>query len=371
MQPLELYPPVMNFLKVLSSHGRFNEVEVYSTSNNRNNSFFKLPETSHIKIYRTPYPKKRTLLLNRLIKYLWFNLRTFIGLAITRPSTVFYYESMSAIPAYFYFKLFRKISTLYIHYHEYTSLSYYAKEMRMIRYAHNKEVRFLYEIANGVSHTNDSRVELFKKDYKCIAFKKLTIMPNYPLSSWAEGYTFRKYATDKLKLVYIGSLSASDTYVIEICKWVCENDDKLQLDIFSFNIETKLLEDIKAMNSDVIKIDSLGIEYYEIAHRIRDYDIGLILYKGVSENYIHNVPNKFFEYYTAGLDIWYPKEMIEIDQFITEDTYPCVRRIDFQNLQNLSIPQLVRKDHFKNKQMKFHAEDIYKKFINLMYDRGY
>ena len=58
-------------------------------------------------------------------------------------------------------------------------------------------------------------------------------------------------------------------------------------------------EIVEGFNEDVHWHDAIPFD--DLAEVLPRYDVGLILYKGHIPNYVHNVPNKFWEYLAAGL----------------------------------------------------------------------
>ena len=60
-------------------------------------------------------------------------------------------------------------------------------------------------------------------------------------------------------------------------------------------------------------------------------------------NYIYNEPNKFFEYYSSGLDVWFPKEMLAMKPNIEYDYRPSVIEVDYENFK--SLDELISKSN--------------------------
>ena len=49
-------------------------------------------------------------------------------------------------------------------------------------------------------------------------------------------------------------------------------------------------------------------------------------------NFVHNAPNKLFEYLNCGLDIWYPEEMIGCRAY-DQIEYPTIKQINFNDIE--------------------------------------
>jgi len=104
------------------------------------------------------------------------------------------------------------------------------------------------------------------------------------------------------------------------------------------------------------------VPYKDLGALLSGYDIGVILYRAVTDNYIFNAPNKLFEYLACGLDVWYPKEMQGIHAYDSEDT-PKVKRLDYGKLENYSFNELFSKDRERRFIEDYHAETVYEKLI--------
>ena len=164
--PLEFYPPAVNFLNAIAKKELLN-TKVWTTHNNKKRKVYKNPTLSSIS--RTIAPKKNDYKGFRLLKYLLFNFKTFMGLLFFNPEVILYYESYSAGPVYWYLKYFGTNKRLFIHCHEYFDPQWYAKGMSLVKLYHTYEKKYLYPNAAWISHTNAQRVAFFLADH-----------PNYP-----------------------------------------------------------------------------------------------------------------------------------------------------------------------------------------------
>jgi len=65
---------------------------------------------------------------------------------------------------------------------------------------------------------------------------------------------------------------------------------------------------------------------------LAEYDIGIILYNGSIPNYVYNAPNKLFEYYACGLDVWFPDKLKTSLSYVNTGVYPRIISLDFTKL---------------------------------------
>ena len=182
-------------------------------------------------------------------------------------------------------------------------------------------------------------MELFKRDVPSLRDKVLRIVPNYPPKSWQGNKLQSRPASSSsgpLKLVYVGSLSTSTTFVEEIIQWIMSAQGDATLDVFCYNSDSSISKLFEQTDSSLVRFHSGGIEYEAIPKTLADFDIGVILYKGGTTNYAFNATNKLFEYLAAGLDVWYPKEMLGVQPYRDESTSPRVIEVDFKQPETLS-----------------------------------
>ena len=83
-----------------------------------------------------------------------------------------------------------------------------------------------------------------------------------------------------------------------------------------------------------VSYDSSGYRYNDLPRILADFDVGLVIYKGNTTNFIYNVPNKMFEYLVCGLDVWFPKEMKGICNFFNRTPAPILK-LDFTSLDKM------------------------------------
>lgn len=329
IQPIELYPPIQNLLLVLNKSKSFNNITVISTCQN------KLPEFSLnskvIRIFRLNVASNTRFL--RFLKYLFCVLYAILKLIQLRPKKVLYFESISAMPAIFYKSLFQSVE-LFVHYHEYTTPQEYFEGMKFIKYS-NKIERNTYSKFVWISHTNSVRIKLFLSDNRNVSSNIIYCLPNYPSNKWCEPIKPVAVKVDFnpniLRFVYIGALSLDDTYIAEIINFVRNSPDKYDLELFSFHISEEIQQLINI--DEPLNIRYSGVaNYNDIPSILSEKQVGLILYKGNTLNYVYNAPNKLFEYLVCGLDVWFPKEMVGCFEYAT-DKNPKVVKIDFDHIE--------------------------------------
>lgn len=319
---IDKYPPIYNLLRILDKNSLVKQYTVitskFTLENNFNNINFKqIDISSSIKLFR-------------YIQYVFFYLKCFWYFISIKPSTILYFESLSAIPCIIYKNLYKNIKLL-VHYHEYTTPEEYKNGMVLDRISYQLE-KLNSNKYSWFSHTNAERLQFFSNDFGGLPKDKLKVMTNYPLLGWAEPKFVKRFkTTDKIQLVYIGAISFEDTYIKEILHFVKMNEKDFNIELYSFNLSDDVRNYIFGLNSFSIKYSGT-VSYNLIPTILKNKDIGLILYKANTLNYIYNAPNKLFEYLSCGLDVWYPYKMKGCDSF-QSDIFPKVTSVNFTNIQ--------------------------------------
>lgn len=348
--PLEFYPPVTNFLNSAGSNSNL-EIKVWTTHNNKNRELYTNDLINSIS--RAQFPDLKDNKITRLFKYGLFNLKCILGLLFYNPDKILYYESYSVWPVYWYLKIFNKQTEVFIHYHEYSSPDWYKKGMRLVYQYHNLEKKLLYKKACWISQTNEDRINLFLKDNSSIGRAKMKVLPNYPPMAWSEFFNADKSTNQPLKTVYIGSLSLESTYIKEYCEWIISQKGKVLFDIYAFNLHEDTVMYLSHLNSQYIRFYQKGIEYDAIPQLLGHYDIGLILYKALTDNYKFNAPNKLFEYLVCGLQVWYSDKMLGIKPYESSQ----VIAVDFENINAFDFTECVNSTKSNKKNTQFTAEE--------------
>jgi hypothetical protein len=352
--PLELYPPIQNLLHEIEKNAGGVEVIVLTTFADRTISLpvFQV-KSSKIRLVRIGASGTKSKALVRYKNYLYFYLLAILLLLRIHPSHVLYFETISSFPIYIYKRIFRKNLLVYIHYHEYTSPQECRSGMKLTNYFHRFE-KWLYPRAAWVSHTNDYRMDMFKKDIFPVAIHNTFIMPNYPPRSWFSEP--KPELVFPIKILYVGALSLSSMYTKEFVEWILEQRGRTHLDVYAYNISIEAKEYLLSLNSEFVKLKN-GIEYSALPSILKEYDVGVILYKGISQNHIYSASNKLFEYLACGLDVWFPSEIIGSFEYITNGTYPKVIKMDFKDLGSYYLEETVDRRKNKIKYPEFYCED--------------
>ncbi len=271
-----------------------------------------------------------------------------------RPSRILYFETLSSFPVYCYKRFIRSEAEVFIHYHEYTSPLEYECGMKLTRYFHRLE-KWLYQHASWVSHTNKFRMDKFMNDVLPIAVQNPQIVPNYPPRKWR---TYPKSTTNfPLRIVYVGALSLTTMFTKEFAAWVIAQHGKIKWAIYSHNCSPDAKEYIVNLRSEWVTF-SEGFSYEQLPIVLKDFDIGVILYKGHIPNYVYNAPNKLFEYLACGLDVWFPNIMIGSLEYARENEHPKILPVDFANLQEFNLERAVVKNGLVNDYFSFYEDAL-------------
>jgi hypothetical protein len=328
--PLEYYPPATNFLDLIGLRQQA-EVRVYTTCNRKQRAWY---ENSALKITRSRPPNPAAASLWRMVVALWWHLRTAISLVVFRPNAIVYIEPHSAIAVYLYRRILRGSARLFIHHHEYYEREDYARPgMRVPQLGNRLERSYLFQRAEWISQTNIDRLQLAQRDNPEIPDAAWHVLPNYPPSAWAGQMQPRpkRPAHLPVRLIYVGSASFEDTYIREIVRSAAACPGHIALHICGYNVAPEVLAWLEKERYSNVTFDANGYDYEDLPAILSAFDIGLVLYKGNTTNFIFNVPNKVFEYIRCGLEVWYPREMAGIRN--CQSLKPgLLRELDFTKL---------------------------------------
>ncbi|WP_114781602.1 glycosyltransferase family protein [Botryobacter ruber] len=350
--PLEKYPPAMNFLEFLDEQNI--QANVWSTKLDAAYNEFS---TSNVTIHRLSGVQNNERKIIRLLKYLNFNLYVLFSLIRYRPDKILYFETLSGLPALLLKKIFPERVKLFVHYHEYTSPEEYRNGMFLNRFIHSIEKK-LYNLFDWISHTNEVRASLFKRDVG-LNDLDVKIVPNYPPLKWKlQSKRNKSNQGAPLKMVYVGALCTDTMYVREICEWVVAQNGAVHLDFWSHNISNSADVYFKEVSSSWISLKG-GVDYYSLPKVLAEYDMGLILYMGHIPNYVHNAPNKLFEYLVCGLDVLFPEELKGTYPYICEAFAPRVIKVNFNKLEDLDYRTLLAVSPVNRREINFFAEEVY------------
>lgn len=360
--PIELFPPALNLLDYL---GRVSPGNVTCCSTST--AIAVNAAVGGVNMVRSGFPLRGRNRFIRLLMFLAFPLLCCWQAIRVRPGLVLYYEPHSALAAACVCLLHRK-SRLFIHYHEYRELSHYNDRGNLLaRVGLLLERRFLHRRACWISHTNESRCRLFLKDCPHIDCRKVRSLPNLPTRQWQTRARAvpRKQGTG-LKMVYVGALSLTDTYIRELLEWIDGlQGEQIQLDIFAGATSPETAGFLQSWDKSWLRVHSRGVPYQQLPEILPHFDTGLILYRGTSLNYVHNAPNKLFEYLSCGLNVLYPQQMCGVQPWSRPAGNPWVRPLDFDNLAEVKA-ECVRGCHGTPAMFPLCSEDIYRPLLKNM-----
>lgn len=357
-QPLEKYPPVMNWLNYLQYIGQPGlKIKVYTHRASLSKNIFKVRK-GEMQISR--FPSLSRLSWIRYLQYTLYYTISFFRLILWRPQAVLYYETLSAFPAIWYKKYINRRCQLLVHYHEYTSLAEHHKGMKVNLWANRLEKKS-YGLCNWISHTNAVRLELFASDAAIDNRSQLRVLPNYPPKSWHNAAELKavKNCAGPIRLIYVGALSLDTLFTKEVASWVAAFPNLLHWDIYSDNHESEALNYLQRLAAPNITFRG-SVDYFQLPGILQNYDVGLILYKGHIPNFVYNAPNKLFEYLVCGLHVWYPQNMLGIHAFERTDTNPKIIGLDFGNLGAVTPSDLIGNSYVPTIVETYAYEDEYK-----------
>lgn len=354
-QPVEYYPPVQNIIRFLGKELSEAEILVVTSSPRENAKLFKA-EQGTVRILRTGHLSEQMSRWQRLFFYVGFNMRAVRALTSFSATHIFYFETLSSFPAFLYKRFFGRRTPLLIHYHEYTSPAEYAAGMALTRFFHRFE-RQLYPKASWISHTNQQRMEFFLRDEALKQNPSVQhVLPNYPPAAWAGDKKAPK-SGQNLRIVYAGALGLDTMYIAEMVRWVEAQQGKVLFDIYSQQEGVDVRNFLVSAKARFTKHKG-SVSYDELPATLRQYDVGVILYKGHIPNYVYNAPNKLFEYLACGLDVWFPQQMLGSLPYVRTDRLPKIAAINFESLDSELTPELLSHDGLTKYPGEFTCEEV-------------
>jgi hypothetical protein len=262
-----------------------------------------------------------------------------------------------------YKKIKKSKVKLLAHYHEYCSPQEYAANMFLVKTMHKQEAKMYSHSYHWISQTNEVRLQKMIRDnhLENIGQAVFHTMPNYPSRYWA-GRKTNYETSEKIRLVYVGSFGYDTTYLKELTQWVVQNKNQFTLNLYSHNIDEKASAFLGSLKANNVQFHG-AVNYPELPEVLARYDIGLVIYKPVSDNWIHNAPNKIFEYLACGLDVWFSNTMTYAKKLSTEDTFPKIIPVDFENLDEFDFKKAVSRTGLLYKESDFFYENVYDKIL--------
>ncbi|MCX7386109.1 MAG: hypothetical protein NTX48_05535 [Planctomycetales bacterium] len=355
--PLEYYPPATNAIQYFADRDSM-RVLVVSSKNEKGRDAYV---NDRVNLKRFRFGKRTDSMLQRWRHASFWHWQAAKALAEFEPDVLLYFEPHSALAATIYYRWFRGKARLFIHHHEYYTPSDYRQPgNRLTRINHFFERRALLPRADWVSQTNPDRLRFFQADHPEVPAETLHVLPNYPPQSWmAESnqsvkrnmdQSLRNSPTGKssrqqVRLVYVGSVSLHDTYIGPLVDWLLANPTSgLTLDVFAYNTDSATREFLRNANGEIVRFHDRGVEYDDLPVLLRQFDVGVILYRCRTVNYQYNASNKLFEYLLCGLDVWYPPTMLGVKPYTHADAWPRVIEVNFDNMDDLDLNKLRSRD---------------------------
>ena len=333
--PLEIYPPASNALALLARQAGW-EVRAWSSANRRGLPTYA---AEAVRVCRPAFPGPECGSGRRLAGFLRWHFIVARELARWQPDVVLSIEPHSALALWLYFRLFGGSARLFIHHHEYYApADFLGAGSRTSRLCHYFEKKDLFARAEWISQTNETRLRMMQADCAAVTPTKGRIWPNHPPRAWVARGAFRRAEaltnarSAPLRLVCVGSLSFVDTFVREVVEWVAARPGRVSLHLCGHNVRSDVWQWVESLKTSNISTDPAGCAYDEVPDLLSRFDVALVLYKGNTLNFIHNVPNKAVEALACGLEVWYPPEMEGMKLFHMCHPGLRLKKIDFKNL---------------------------------------
>jgi hypothetical protein len=332
--PLEIYPPAANALAILSRQDG-SEVRVWSSKEWKGMAPYA---RAGVVVNRPEFPGPQCGSVARLAGFVRWHLRVARDLAGWRPDVILSIEPHSALAVWMYYRVFGGKARLFIHHHEYYAPGDFLKPgSRTSRICHHFEKTDLFARAEWVSQTNATRLRLLMADCAVVTAGKGRLWPNHPPGEWVNRArvaleTQAPRAASPLRLVCVGSLSFEDTFIREVAEWVAAHSAEVSLHVCGHNVRPDVWHWLAGLTASNITCQPGGCDYADLPELLVRFDVALVLYKGNTLNFVHNVPNKAVEAVVCGLAVWYPPEMEGMRDFHQQCPGLPLREVDFRRL---------------------------------------
>lgn len=362
--PLERYPPVLNLLEWLDRQTGVRVQVLSSEAAGGGDVNSTLTRAEVVRIV-----SRGAGAVVRWMRTLAWHGRTAWRLKQFRPDVVLSVEPHSALAVWLYFQFFRGRARLLIQHYEYYAEADYCRAGNRLLRLNRWFERSLYLRADRVSQTNSDRLRLFSADNPEIPSEKLVTWPNYPPGSWFSlpPRSWPANVHGPLRLVVAGALSLRDTYIGPLVEWVLGTEEcGCTLDVYASQCDAVTAEWLRERCGERLRFHAGGVAYSELPGVLRTFDVGLILYRCRTVNFVWNATNKLFEYLTCGLDVWYPPCMLGIAPYARSTAAPRVLETDFDNLQALDLSARKTRSHLPTIPWTTTCEDALKPLLELL-----
>lgn len=302
---IERYPPATNVAGHLKSIGM--DVKVVSTA-----------------VGNTPASRGALTKLALTWEFAKFHLSAMNALTFGSFDLVIAYEHLSILPIHWIRKT-NLSQRLWLHFHEYTSHAEIASAGAFSSLCW-KHVHEVVRRSDFTSHTNDWRLNRFRSDMglKAMTDDRFGCIPNTPPQAWLdrtpEHWNSPTPTKRPLRLVYHGALHPDTTYIERLCELLDEGNGEMTLDVFT----NDNLDDISSAHMNVHP----SVPYMDLPEVLAEFDLGLIIYRGLIPNYQFNQPNKLWEYLGCKLPVVVSANLDE--SMIPPEITSRVATFDFQ-----------------------------------------
>lgn len=302
---IERYPPAANVAAHLKSIGM--DVKVVSTA-----------------VGNTPASRGVLTKLKLTWESVKFHFAAMVALTFDSFDLVVAYEHLSILPIHWTRKS-NLSPRLWLHFHEYTSTSEIACAGAFSSLCW-KHVPQVVRRSDFTSHTNEWRLNQFRIDMglNALTDERFGCIPNTPPQAWLdrtpEHWNSPPPTKRPVRLVYHGALHPDTTYIERLCELLDEGNGDLSLDIFS----SDTIDDISSAHMNVHP----SVPYMDLPVVLTEFDLALIIYRGIIPNYQFNQPNKLWEYLGCKLPVVVSSNLDE--SMIPPEISGRVATFDFQ-----------------------------------------
>lgn len=360
----------MNMVRHLGDRERDSLViHVYTTAPPEGIARFEESPNGRVRIFRIGKNDAQRNFLVRYLSYGWYYLFSLVHCLFHRPGQLLYIDTMSAPVPLFLKKFVWRGLPLFIHYHEYMSQKDYS--LWPLAGLIHKWERRMYKKVKWLSQTNEDRMQMFLSDHGMErSAYPVRIMPNYPRRAWAGDHAKKAWTGSlPLRLVYIGAVDLANICFGEFIDWIESQEGRFVLDVLSNQDVGVVREYAQRKGARFVEFKG-SVPYYKLPEVLARYDVGLILYRGNTENFMYNAPNKLFEYLAVGLDVWFPAHLKGVKPYANEDTHPMVLPMDILDMQSFRATEIYAQPGKPFRRPDYFAEEVYDRLAEAMFDEN-